>query len=701
MKQTLTSLLILALFFLVIPTPISAFTDEDEEEDMDEPIIIPDTCARIDTAAIYVRMNRFDSQPVRSILIDNTLGLQPVDYHATIRFIRTLTGSEGLSALDGAYAGLLDPSTSESDSAIRVLQHEHEGYLSYAYGLQDYLTPLTIAAKFKADTSGFNATSVGTWFIGDYPSEGVLQAEVRAGGTSIDDAVPLATGALLFSIEDGLENGRMYSIPLSRPAAIYPDEEFYIIVTCPAGQTRPQGCVMNQDIRSVPGRYLLKSGDTWVDLQSMQGFSRCGWLMNVGESIQDTTAWLVPYDSISGSIPSDTIAMLNLLFRGTPELKGMRYAEVTVTVDDGCQTQEIIPVTLHVNDAPYFLNPPTKVVIPENSTQIYEIEIYDLENDSFTVEPVIGAKVASYALSGTKLTLTVAPKTGDAGIYTLRLRATDTYGESREMDIFIYVTVLEQLFDPAGFVFSFMGGSETFYISNLFRYVNGSGLAFQASVRDERIVRLERPDAQSIVLTPDELGSTYIDFFFIDDEGNSFTSFIPVTVGQCEDPSSIIVQKWNNILLVNNAAGRYSDEGYQWYRNKIPIPRATGQYYSAGNNAEDMLDFTATYYVRLVTIEGDTIYSCPQQPVLKSSATAKAYPNPVAGGELLNIETGFSSGGSDETLVQIYDFNGRIVQTGQFMGTTGTIRIAQLNSGYYMLQLSCKKESISYGLYVK
>ena len=699
MKQTFALLFSIALFFFIFPVPVSGFTYEDGDED--EPIEIPDTCARVDTAAIYVRMNRFDYQPVRSILIDNSLGLQEVDYHATIRFIRTLTGSEGLSALDGAYAGLLDPSTEETDSAVRILQHEHEGYLSYAYGSQDFVTPFTIAVKFKADSSGFNATSVGTWFIGDYLSEGVIQAEVRAGGTSIDDAVPLATGALLFSIPDGLENGRMYSIPLSRPAAVYPDEDFYVIVTSPAGQERPQGCVMNQAIQAVPGRYLLKSGDTWVDLQSMQGFNHCGWLMNVGESIQDTTAWLVPLDSISGSIPADTLANLNLLFRGSSQLKGMRYAEVTVTVDDGCQTREIIPVTLHVNDAPYFLNAPSKVVIPENTTQQFEIEIYDLENDPFILEPVIGVKVASYSLSGTKLTLTIAPKTDDAGIYNLRLRATDVYGESRDLDILIYITVLEQLYNPAGFVFSFMGGNVTYYISDLFRYVNGSGLSFQATVRDEKIIRLTRPDAQSIVLTPDELGSTFIDFYFLDDNGNSFTRSIPVTVGQCEDPSLIIVQKWNNILLVNNAAGRYTEEGYQWYKNKTPIPRATGQYYSAGNNADDMLDFTASYYVRLVTLEGDTIYTCPQSPVHKTSATAKVYPNPVAGGELLSIETGFTTGGGDDVLVQIYDFNGRIVQTGHFTGATGTIRISRLNSGYYMINLTCKKETISYGIYVK
>ena len=688
-----------ALFFSFSPMSAGGFEAEDEEPLITDTIRTP--CVRIDKSAINVRMAQLDSQIVRTIQVDNRGSRKSVDYRMSIRFIRSLADAEGMSAQDGAYAGLLNPSETEADTVIRTMQYEHVGYLSFAYGLQDKYRPLSLATRFKADSSGFNATSVDVWFIGDYMSEGVIQVEVRAGGSSIDDAVPLATGALLFSIPEGLENGRMYSIPLARPAAIYPYEDFYVIVTYPSGQTRPQGCARNQDIKSVSGRYLLKSGDQWVDLQKMQDFSNCGWLLNVGEAIDDSTAWLVPIDSAIRTIAADTAQKISLVFRNTPQLRGVCRAEVTLLVRDTCLTQVVIPVTLHLNEAPYFLNAPKKVIIPENTVQTFEIEIFDSDNTSFTLEPVIGAKVASYRLSGRILTLTVAPLKGDAGNYNIKFRVTDTQDGSRDLDIPIYVTVLEQLVEPSGLVLSFMGGSETYTISDLFRYVNEGGLSIIVTVRDEKIIRIERPDLETIVLIPDELGSTYLDFSFMDDEGNVHTFTFPVTVGQCEDPARIIVQKWDNILLVNNAAGFYSNEGYQWYKNKQPIPRATAQYYSAGNKAGDLLDFTAAYYVRLVTITGDTVYSCPQTPVRQSTSTFSVYPNPVSNGDLLTIETGYETGDHAETLVQLYDFNGRIVQTGRFKGAAGTIRIDRLNSGSYMLQVSSSNKTTTTGIIVK
>ncbi len=697
MKRIVVSLLTISLIVCTLPVGAGSFWMDDG----DEPVVPIDTCAKVDTAAILVRMDYFDYQPVRMIRIDNSEGRQAVNYVTSIRFIRSIDDAEGLSAQDGAFCGLLEPSEAEADEALRVMQHEQQGYLSYAYGLSDIFKPMTIAAKFQADSSGFNATSVGTWFIGDYLSEGVIQVEVRAGGTSISDAVPLATGALIFSIPEGLENGRMYSVPLSRPAAIYPDEDFYVIVTYPAGQTRPQGCVMNQAINSESGRYLLKSGNEWIDLQTLQDFARCGWLVNAGEAIPDSTAWLVPSEKASGTILAGCIDTLNLLFRGAPELRGKRYAEVTVTVRDGCNTKEVIPVTFHINEAPFFLNAPKKVVIPENITQVFEIEIYDIENNSFTVVPIEGVKMASFTLSGRILTLTIAPRPGDAGIYNLKLRATDSRRASRDLDIPIFVTVLEQLFDPAGFVFSFMGASATYHISELFHYANGSGLTFQVHVRDPKVIKLVRLDMQTIELIPDELGATFIDFAFLDDEGNTFVRSIPATVGQCKDPSSIIVQKWNNLLLVNNAAGYFLNDGYQWYKNKQAIPRATGQYYSAGNKADDMLDFTASYFVRLITFEGDTVYSCPLTPVRKTNETLSPYPNPVKSGELLTVETGFVASEGEETITQLFDATGRLVQTGRFIGATGTVRTDRLNSGYYVLYVTCKKEMATFGIYVK
>jgi hypothetical protein len=658
-------------------------------------------CVSIGDTLISVEIDDANKLPViHQIFVDNRAGLQTVNYNVSIRFTRSISDWEGISEQENAYGRNDEGSSDINEDSVQTIQYENDALLGYAFGLQDYLAPQTFATKYRANSSGFKIVSVGTWFTGNRLSEGVIQVEVRAGGASIDDAVPLATGALSFSVPENGENGEMYFIPLSRQADIYPDEDFYVIVTYPAGQEKPQGCAMNERVETVPGRYLIKSGEDWLDLQQTGGFSNCAWIMNARGIEDDNIAWLKLRSASSGSILRGRYTYVNIRFEDLPQLRGERRADVAITLNDRCYTSVTIPVTLHVNEAPFFRHAPKSISLPENTTQQYEIELYDNEGDSFNVSPVKGAHIVTYSVSGSKLTLTVTPRAGDFGSYSVRYRITDEHDESRDLEIPIHVTALEQLSGTDGFVYSFMGKSVEYNVNDLFHYVNGDGFSFLASVENEDIIELVRTSDTTIVVTPNELGSTMINFSLRDNYGYEFFRSIPVTVGLCEDPSHIVVQKWNNILLVNNSANSYSPEGYQWYKNKQVIPGATGQYYSAGKKIDDLLDFTASYYVRLVTFSGDTIYTCPQTPVRRNIVAAKSFPNPVYAGETITVETGFAEEEGDVS-VQLVDLSGRIVQTGSFRGTSGTFRVAKTNSGYYQLIIYGKRETKSFGIYIK
>jgi hypothetical protein len=586
------------------------------------------------------------------------------------------------------------------DSAIRILQHENKTFLSYAFGLQDTSKAQIFAAKYCADTAGVVISSVGTWFVGNSLSEGTIKVEVRAGGKSIEQAVPLAAGALNFAISPEEKNGAMYYIPLSKQASIYPNEDFYVIITYPAGQEKPQGCAMNSKVSSVSGRYLVKSEDGWQDLQQMSGFSKCAWLTEVLETKHENIAWMRLLSAHSGNIPAGRTSTVHIRFEGRSQLKGEKNCEIVVAVGDSCLTDVIIPVKLHVNEAPFFMQSPNSIYVPENSTKQYEIKLYDNEGDRYEVQPVGGARVLTHDLTGSKLRLTVSPRTGDAGIYHVRYRITDEHGESRDLEIPVYITAMEQLYDPEGLVCSFMEDSLIYNIRDLFNYVNGDEFSFLVSAEDGSIVKLKQKDGGTIIFYPDGLGTTVLNFILTDSYGNEFLRSIPFTVGLCENASPVIVQKWNSVLLVNNASNRYSSEGYQWFRNREAIPNATGQYYTAGEETGEMLDFTASYHVRLVTLSGDTVYTCPMRPVLKNDPTAKSFPNPVSGGEMLTVETGFAET-AETTYFQLTDLLGRVVQTGSFNGVSGTFRIAEINSGYYRLVTGNKKERKSFGIYIK
>ncbi len=105
---------------------------------------------------------------------------------------------------------------------------------------------------------------------------------------------------------------------------------------------------------------------------------------------------------------------------------------------------------------------------------------------------------------------------------------------------------------------------------------------------------------------------------------------LAITVGF--DAARYLVQKWNDVIVVNNSGD--SDHpmrfvAYQWYKNGQKIADATRQHlYEAGG-----LDWNAVYTVDLTTEDGRTVRSCdfvPQQPQSVAPASLVVCPNPVA-----------------------------------------------------------------------
>ncbi len=105
---------------------------------------------------------------------------------------------------------------------------------------------------------------------------------------------------------------------------------------------------------------------------------------------------------------------------------------------------------------------------------------------------------------------------------------------------------------------------------------------------------------------------------------------LAITVGF--DAARYLVQKWNDVIVVNNSGD--SDHpmrfvAYQWYKDGQKIADATRQHlYEAGG-----LDWNAVYTVDLTTEDGRTVRSCdfvPQQPQSVAPSALVVCPNPVA-----------------------------------------------------------------------
>jgi Leucine-rich repeat (LRR) protein len=154
--------------------------------------------------------------------------------------------------------------------------------------------------------------------------------------------------------------------------------------------------------------------------------------------------------------------------------------------------------------------------------------------------------------------------------------------------------------------------------------------------------------------------------------------------------TSIVREKWNNTLFVNNNPATndgYRFVSFEWFRDNQPI--GTGQYYSAGDNATDVLDANATYYVAMTTSDGKALRTCPFQPVVSPNPVAphlSAYPNPVAAGQSATVATDLPLDRLRNATLEIYSMSGRRLSV-QRMGDSVSSLAMPSETGIYLIKL--------------
>jgi hypothetical protein len=72
--------------------------------------------------------------------------------------------------------------------------------------------------------------------------------------------------------------------------------------------------------------------------------------------------------------------------------------------------------------------------------------------------------------------------------------------------------------------------------------------------------------------------------------------------------STDIHTKFDDVVFVDNSGKNFAT--YQWYKNGVEIPGATKQFYA------DPLGLSGSYSVKIQTVAGETIFSCPKELTL-------------------------------------------------------------------------------------
>lgn len=137
--------------------------------------------------------------------------------------------------------------------------------------------------------------------------------------------------------------------------------------------------------------------------------------------------------------------------------------------------------------------------------------------------------------------------------------------------------------------------------------------------------------------------------------------------------SSIVEQKWNDVLAVTNSKynGGYTFTRYQWYKNGDKLQGETGSY------LYQPLDPSATYYVELTRPDGVMIATCPIQPEARS--VADGYPTIVKVGERIVARA------EKKMTVRFYTMTGAVYSTQTF--SIGDVSLVTPNhSGVYVVK---------------
>ena len=144
-------------------------------------------------------------------------------------------------------------------------------------------------------------------------------------------------------------------------------------------------------------------------------------------------------------------------------------------------------------------------------------------------------------------------------------------------------------------------------------------------------------------------------------------------------PSSVLAQRWNDVLFVQNADynGGYEFSGYQWYRNDEPIDGETASYLYVSSG----LDQAAEYRVELTrSDDGMTVSTCPVVPYAADNVTLTLASSIVPeGGEVL-VSSAHSGTAS------LYSLSGVLLNRQTLTGGTTSLA-APTQAGYYLLRV--------------
>ncbi|WP_264565746.1 S8 family serine peptidase [Flavobacterium sp. N3904] len=417
----------------------------------------------------------------------------------------------------------------------RVLAYEDktaaDGHFGYDGG-----EPFTNSTRFNAGKDGFTLSHFQTYMYGNAKPSGTIAYEIRAGGSSVADASIIDQGYVDYNYV-GDKAGAWVTLPIKEPKGLYPNEDFYIVITYPYELPFVQGAVAG--ITDTPGRYMVESGGDWFDLQDPELYPGNGWMVRAGEENYLSNAWVSMNGLSNGNIASGETKKVQLDFTAANGVRGDQHAVLNIRTNDPVNTVGKIPVKLHINEAPVFSKiPEDTVVVNEASEVTVKVGLIDKEGNAVTVTVANAPTWATFALVGQEISIKLAPGYETAGTYTLTYTAVDALGASSEMTVKVEVVKTNRapvVIMSEELIYSKLKYFDVRKFEDYFSDPDADQMTFTASVANSDIVSVTTgQELGQYVIETHAAGETILTLTATDIHGLSTEQQIKVVVNKAE-----------------------------------------------------------------------------------------------------------------------------------------------------------------------
>jgi subtilisin family serine protease len=658
-------------------------------------------------------------------LFDNRLGKGKLKYEVSLDYLRkaipsvtkatesiTKTSEKvvsevGLQSIPAPKVGI---STYNATSFNRVLSHENrtnaDNFLGYG-GAKAF----TSATRFNAGKEGFNLSHFQAYIEGSKKPIGTIAYEIRAGGSSVTEAITIAEGTVDYEFK-GNKTGEWLTLPIKEAKGLYPNEEFYIIITYPYEIPFVQGVL--KGIENTPGRYMFESDGNWLDLQDEKIYPGYGWLVRVAEEKFVSNAWVVLNGTTSGSTAPNAETKIQLDFTAANGVRGDQHAILSIRTNDPKNSVGKIPVKMHINEAPAFVNVPEKTVVAnENSVSNLTLNVKDPENNPFTVASKEAPSWITYKIVDKKVEVTLAPSYENAGTYEVNFTTTDDLGAASSMKFKVEVMNTNRapiVIQSDALTYSKLNYFDTRQFASYFSDLDKDAMTFTATIANSAVASITTSQALGTFVTNTHTaGETTLLLKATDTFGATKEQLIKVVVVNNRAPitleaKSIVFTKISETESFDFAQ-YFSDADGDKLTFKASLAKpsiASLVSTEKGFNLESLANGETQMIITATDIYGASVEQLITVIVNQTEVMElNIFPNPV----VKNINIKWENRWAGDVTVEIIAINGATVRKYEVKEVQFTkyseFDLSNLTSGVYFIRVSGKEGTSSVVKFIK